>query len=114
MGLSQKSRTVTTQKVNSHVLAGTYPKEADMLLEMEAVAAVFKKYDVTVYRPDVLENYNQIFSRDIAFCIEDKLIKANILPDREKEFEAIGHVLAQIDPKISSNFQKNAMLKGAM
>ena len=61
--------------------------------------AVFKKYDVTVYRPKVLENYNQIFSRDIAFCIDDKIIKANILPDREKEYEAIGHVLAQINPE---------------
>ena len=29
-----------------HVLAGTYPKESDMITEMEAVAAVFKKYDV--------------------------------------------------------------------
>ena len=85
-------------KSKFHVLAGTYPKEADMLLEMEAVAAVFKKYDVTVYRPDVLENYNQIFSRDIAFCIEDKLIKANILPDRERELDAIQYVIDQIQP----------------
>ena len=34
-----------------HVLAGTYPKEADMILEMEAVAEVLKKYGVKVYRP---------------------------------------------------------------
>lgn len=34
-------------KSKFHVLAGTYPKEADMLFEMEAVAAIFKKYDVT-------------------------------------------------------------------
>ena len=53
-----------------HVKAGTYPKEEDMVLEMEAVAAIFKKYDVKVFRPEVLENYNQIFSRDIAFVID--------------------------------------------
>jgi N-dimethylarginine dimethylaminohydrolase len=82
-----------------HVLAGTYPKEEDMILEMEAVAKVFKKYDIKVFRPDIIENYNQIFSRDIAFVIEDKLIKANILPDREKEFQAIQHVIEQINPK---------------
>ena len=29
-----------------HVKAGTYPKEADMILEMEAVAIVFEKYGV--------------------------------------------------------------------
>jgi N-dimethylarginine dimethylaminohydrolase len=79
-----------------HVLAGTYPKEEDMILEMEAVAKVFEKYNVQVFRPTVLHDYNQIFSRDIAFVIEDKLIKANILPDREKEYLAIKHVLEQI------------------
>ena len=82
-----------------HVLAGTYPKDEDMVLEMEAVATVFKKYDVTVYRPDVIEDCNQIFSRDIAFVIEDKIMRANILPDREQEIEAIRYVWNQIDRK---------------
>ncbi len=80
-----------------HILAGTYPKEADMIQEMEAFAAVFEKYGVKVYRPEVLEQCNQIFSRDIAFVIEDKLVVANILPEREKEVEAILHVLDKID-----------------
>jgi len=76
-----------------HILAGTYPKEEDMIMEMEGFEEVLKKYDVTVYRPEVLEDCNQIFSRDIAFVIEDKLFKANILPRREKEFLALGEVL---------------------
>ena len=80
-----------------HIRAGTYPKDKDMVKEMDAVAEVFKKYDVTVYRPKSIKDYNQIFSRDIAFVIEDKLIKANILPDREREYEAIHHVIEQID-----------------
>ncbi len=82
-----------------HILAGTYPREADMIPEMEAFAEVFRKHGVEVFRPELIENCNQIFSRDIAFVIEDKLIKANILPDREEEFEAILHVLETIDPK---------------
>lgn len=80
-----------------HVLAGTYPKEEDMIKEMEAVAAVLKKYDVTVYRPKVLENYNQIFARDISFIIEDKIIIANILPDRKREVEATEYVWINVD-----------------
>ncbi|PQJ69552.1 dimethylarginine dimethylaminohydrolase family protein [Polaribacter butkevichii] len=80
-----------------HVLAGTYPKESAMVLEIEAVANILKKYDVKVFRPDVIENYNQIFSRDIAFVIEDTFIEANILPDREKEYKAIDKVITQID-----------------
>ncbi len=81
-----------------HILAGTYPKEADMVQEMDAFEKVLRKHGVKVYRPEVLEDCNQIFSRDIAFVIGDKLIKANILPDREKEVEAILHVLDAIPP----------------
>ncbi|KAB7531565.1 amidinotransferase [Flagellimonas olearia] len=81
-----------------HILAGTYPKEADMILEMDAFAQVFQKHGVEVYRPEVLEDCNQIFARDIAFVIEDKLFHANILPDREREFVAIHEVLDKIDP----------------
>ncbi|KQC31266.1 dimethylarginine dimethylaminohydrolase family protein [Flagellimonas eckloniae] len=81
-----------------HILAGTYPKEEDMVNEMEAFARVFQKYGVEVFRPSILENCNQIFSRDIAFVIEDKLFHSNILPDREKEFDAIQHILDKMDP----------------
>ena len=81
-----------------HILAGTYPKEEDMIQEMEAFAKVFKKHGVEVFRPEILTDCNQIFSRDIAFVIDDKLIKANILPHREEEFEAILHVLDRIEP----------------
>jgi len=79
-----------------HVLAGTYPKEADMILEMEAVAEVLKRYGVKVYRPEVIENYNQIFARDISFVIEDKIIISNILPDREREVEATEYVWSHV------------------
>ncbi len=82
-----------------HILAGTYPTEEAMVQEMEAFNQVFQKYNVKVYRPELLENYNQIFTRDIGFVIEDTFIKANILPDREHELEAIQYLIDQIDPK---------------
>jgi N-dimethylarginine dimethylaminohydrolase len=81
-----------------HILAGTYPIEADMVKEMEAFNAVFQKYEVKVFRPEMIENYNQIFTRDIGFVIDDIFIKANILPDRERELDAIQYVIDQIDP----------------
>lgn len=80
-----------------HILANTYPVEEDMVREIEGFAEVFAKYDVQVFRPRVLKDCNQIFSRDIAFVIDNKLVKANILPDREKEFQAIKYVLNKID-----------------
>jgi N-dimethylarginine dimethylaminohydrolase len=86
-------------KSAEHIKAGTYPLEADMVKEMEAVANVFKKYNVTVYRPELIENCNQIFARDIGFVIDNVLVKANILPDREVELDAIQYVIDQIDPE---------------
>lgn len=81
-----------------HIQAGTYPIEADMVKEMDAFYEVFQKYDVQVYRPEIIEDYNQIFSRDIGFVIDDIFVKANILPDRERELEAIRYIIAQMDP----------------
>lgn len=81
-----------------HIKAGTYPVEADMVKEMEAFNDVFKKYNVEVYRPEIIENYNQIFSRDIGFVIDDVFIKANILPDRERELDAIQYVIDKMNP----------------
>ena len=79
-----------------HILKGTYPLEKDMLLEMEAFAQVLKKYEVEVYRPEIIKDCNQIFTRDIGFVIDSKFIKANILPERENEFQAIEYIVEQI------------------
>ena len=95
-----------------HVLAGTYPKEEDMIQEMEAVAAIFEKYNVKVYRPEVLEDCNQIFSRDIAFVIEDKIIRANILPDRDREIEAIQYIWNQVETENRIIFPEECHVEG--
>ncbi len=81
-----------------HIKAGTYPTEADMITEMESFSEVLKKYDVQVYRPEIIEDYNQIFSRDIGFVIDDVFIKANILPERERELDAINYIIEQLNP----------------
>lgn len=82
-----------------HIKAGTYPIEKDMVTEMEAFKKALEKHGVTVYRPEIIENCNQIFTRDIGFVIDDKFIKANILPDRENEYQAIEYIVKQIDPQ---------------
>jgi N-dimethylarginine dimethylaminohydrolase len=81
-----------------HIKAGTYPVESDMVAEMEAFNAVLQKYNVTVFRPEMIENYNQIFARDIGFVIDDIFVKSNILPDRERELDAIQYIIDQMDP----------------
>ncbi|NNK40431.1 MAG: amidinotransferase [Winogradskyella sp.] len=99
-------------KSREHILNGTYPKEEDMVAELEAFNAVLKKYDVKVHRPKVLKNYNQIFARDISFVIEDKLIIANILPDRKREIEATEHVWNQVEKAKRIILPENCHVEG--
>jgi len=99
-------------KSKIHVIAGTYPKEQDMIVEMESVARVFEKYGIRVFRPKVIENYNQIFSRDIGFVIEDKFITANILPDRDQEISAIDYVLDQIPKENRISLPEDCHVEG--
>lgn len=99
-------------KSREHIAAGTYPREEDMLQELKAVEKVLRKYDVQVFRPEVIRAYNQIFSRDIAFVIEDKFIRSNILPDREKEIQALRHVIEQIPPEKLIRLPQEAHVEG--
>jgi len=86
-------------KSKEHILNGTYPKEEDLIEEIDQFAGVLEKYGVEVYRPEVLYNTNQIFSRDIGFVIEDKFITPKILKERKKEKEGIQHIVDQIKPE---------------
>jgi len=99
-------------KSAEHIKAGTYPKDEDMVKEMDAVAVVLEKYGVEVFRPEAIQDYNQIFSRDIAFVIEDKFVIANILDDRSKEIHALDYVIDQIDPSKIIEFPENAHIEG--
>ena len=56
---------------------GTYPKESDMVLELESFVDVLQKHNVTVYRPKLINNYNQIFTRDVGFVIDNFFFKSN-------------------------------------
>ena len=99
-------------KSAAHIKAGTYPTNQDMILEMEGVAAVLEKYGVTVYRPSKIENYNQIFSRDIAFVIDNIFIKANILSNRAREIQALQYVIDQIHPQKVVTFPQEVHIEG--
>ena len=80
-------------KSRENVLANTYPIEIDMVKELNELEDVLVKHNVKVYRPEVINDYNQIFSRDIGFVIDDFFIVSNILPERSKEILAIDKVI---------------------
>ncbi|TNJ43868.1 amidinotransferase [Tamlana fucoidanivorans] len=95
-----------------HIKAGTYPTELDMIAEMNALESVFKKYQVDVLKPKVIQDCNQIFSRDIAFVIEDIMIEANILPHREEEVHAIDYIWNQVSPDKRMILPKECHVEG--
>ncbi|MFV0156931.1 arginine deiminase-related protein [Empedobacter falsenii] len=65
-----------------------YPKEEKLIEEMSEFEQVLKKYEIEVLRPTLIENCNQVFSRDVGFVIEDEFFIANIIPDRFEELQA--------------------------
>lgn len=111
-GATPLKEDVYDPKSLEHLVAGTYPLEKDMVREMDAFYKVLEKYDVKVYRPELIEDYNQIFTRDIGFVIDDVFVKSNILPDRERELDAIQYIIDQIHPKKVVRPPEDAHIEG--
>jgi len=112
LGPTPKLEDCYDPKSREHVLNNTYPIEEDLTQEMQEFFDVLKKYNVTVYRPEKIENYNQIFSRDIAFVIENKFVFANVVEDRAKEIQGIKHVYNQIEDQNIIHLPESCHVEG--
>ena len=84
-----KDKLLFFSKSKENVINGTFPIEKDLIEELSGFLQVLEKYNVNVIRPEIIENYNQIFSRDIAFVIENKIIISGIIDERKKEIDGI-------------------------
>ena len=89
-----------------------YPKEEDIISEISAFEAVLKKYDVEVFRPAIIEGYNQVFARDVAFVIEDKMIISNVIKDRADEQEAYREIFEKVEWRKIINLPESAYIEG--
>lgn len=78
------------------ILNGKYPNDDDLDFEVESFKKLLEKEGVEVLRPSHIQDCNQIFSRDVAFVIDNVLIKANIIPDREDEMAAYSTIFSKI------------------
>ncbi len=94
------------------IVNGVYPTEEAIYKEMSEFEKVLLKYDVQVFRPWTLENCNQVFARDVAFVIDDKIINSNIIPDREDEKEAYEVIYDQIQYNKIYNLPEKAHVEG--
>ena len=91
---------------------GVYPTEEAICKEMDAFEKVLLKYNVQVFRPSTLDNCNQVFARDVAFVIDDKIINSNIIPNREDEKEAYEVVFDLIPYNKIYNLPEKAHVEG--
>lgn len=83
-------------KSREQVRNGSYPKEPALTEELNAVREVLEKYEVKVYRPEIIENYNQVFARDIAFAIGEKLVVPSITKERMNESQGIQYIIDEV------------------
>ncbi|MEQ8904289.1 arginine deiminase family protein [Ekhidna sp.] len=97
MGPVPKIEETYDPKSREHILAGTFPKEPDLIAEMDGVAKVLEKHGVKVYRPENIPELNQIFARDIAFVIQDKLVVPCVTPERKLESDGIQFVIDEVE-----------------
>ena len=111
-GLTPKLEECYDPKSRQNVLNNTYPTEIDMINEMNQFEQVLLKYKVDIRRPESINNYNQIFSRDIAFVIDDSFIISNILPDRSNEILAINKVIDLIPKNKLIELPKDCHVEG--
>ena len=91
---------------------GIYPTEEDIVHEMNEFEKVLKKHGVEVFRPHLIEDYNQVFARDVAFVIEDKMIISNIIQDRYDEQDAYRKIFARVGWKKIINLPDTAHIEG--
>ena len=77
-----------------HVLQNTYPKENQVVSELNQFKNILVKYNIDVLRPKNIESINQVFARDIGFVINDVFFISNIIQDRIKEIEGVKHILS--------------------
>lgn len=83
-------------KSREHLLAGTYPTEADVHSELSALVSLLQSEGIEVLRPEVVNDFNQVFSRDVGVVITDKLIRTSMIADRAPEWNGISPLLTNI------------------
>ena len=99
-------------KSYNSILSGIYPKDENIVEEMDAFLEVLEKYDVQVFRPNQIDDYNQVFARDVAFVIDDKMIISNIIEDRYDEQDAYRKIFDHVGWKHIINLPEKAHVEG--
>ena len=95
-----------------HVKKGIFPTEQAIKEAIRAFIDVLENYDVMVYQPQNLENQNQVFARDIAFVVKDRLVAPRIVKQRQNEVFGIQYIKDQIKPGHLVESPENVNIEG--
>ena len=99
-------------KTRESIINNQYPEEIKCINQIEAFEKVLKKYNIKVLRPDIIRNLNQIFSRDIAFVIENKILVPEIIKERNDEKNGIFDIIDKIKKEDKIFLPKNIRIEG--
>lgn len=94
------------------VLNNDFPDEEVLVDEMSEFETVLKKYGVEVLRPTLIENVNQVFSRDVGFVIDDEFFVSNIIPDRAEESQAYDYIKEKFKGNKITYLDENIYVEG--
>ena len=99
-------------KTRDSIINNSYPEEIKCIKQIEMFAKILKKHDVKIIRPKNIKNLNQIFSRDIAFVIENKIFVPEIIKERNNEKNGILDLINRINKENKIFLPKNIKIEG--
>ena len=99
IGSKPKIKEAIDPKSISSLKNGVYPLEKDIVFALNQFKNILLKYGVEVFRPTEITDCNQVFTRDIAFVLFDKIIIPNIINERSNEQEGLRHIISLIESK---------------
>jgi N-dimethylarginine dimethylaminohydrolase len=86
-------------KAKHYLDTGEYPTDESLNAQVNTFQQVLTDHGVQVLRPRNIPRTDQMYTRDIAFVIGNKIVRANMKYDQRKpEYEAIQPIIDLVDP----------------
>ena len=99
MGKKPSAEDCIDPKTKYHITNNSYPKEEDCKIEIENFNNILFNNGVEVLRPNSIQNLDQIFTRDIAFVVGNKIFVPEIIESRNREKDGIKYFLDNLENK---------------
>jgi len=100
-------------KISKYLQQGKIPSESTLVGQVDNFSNLLEEQGVKVFRPKNIPNQDQIFTRDISFVIDDKIIKSKMKKENRKvEQEGIDFVFDKIYDECLLTPPDNAYIEG--